>query len=80
MSFYNGESTAADRADGKKYPLLRTKISDFTANIKENDFFEDIFLVRAHKCQDCNNNQLQEEIAGYGNFILDESKLGLRKI
>jgi hypothetical protein len=77
VSFYNGQSPSAEKEKDRKYPLLRTKISDFTANLKENDFFEDIFLVRAHKCQDCNNDPLQEEIAGYGNFILDESKLGL---
>lgn len=79
VSFYDGRSAFTATEEDRRYPLLRTKISDFTANLKENDFFEDIFLVRAHKCQECKNNSLQEEITGYGNFILDESELGLVK-
>ena len=74
FSFLKG-TTEKDR----NYPLLLAKISDFTSNLKENDFFEDIFLVRANKCQHCSGNASEEELAGYGNFILDQSKLGLVK-
>lgn len=52
------------------------KVRDFTANLKSNDFFADIFIVRdTHtKGQDLNK---QSEIAGYDNDVLDESKLGI---
>jgi hypothetical protein len=74
FSFYNTNKLASPD-EKTKYPLLLTKISDFTSNLKENDFFEDMFLVRAHKCQQCNSSE--EELTGFGNYILDQSKLGL---
>lgn len=74
------ESTIEDRKVVKKeivQLLMLSKISDFMSNLKENDFFEDMFLVRANTCHECKDSVLQKEIKACGNFILDRSKTGL---
>lgn len=68
---------------GKTAPVyLWVNIEGFTANLKSNDFFDDVFLVRdrdRYDCKgtDCAKDQAKFEVHGLDGQILDKSKLGL---
>ncbi|HEY8935318.1 MAG TPA: hypothetical protein VIM65_08860, partial [Cyclobacteriaceae bacterium] len=54
-------------------------IKRFTANIKSNDFYEDIFLLRDTNDKS-NYDQKKLEVSAFDSQVLDESKLGLVRL
>ncbi|HTJ49650.1 MAG TPA: hypothetical protein VL443_09370, partial [Cyclobacteriaceae bacterium] len=55
------------------------KVKSFTANIKSNDFYEDIFLLRDTNDK-LNYDQKKLEVSAFDSQVLDESKLGLVRL
>jgi hypothetical protein len=57
-------------------PYLWVNTSGFTSNLKSNDFFEDLFLVRDNQNENEINKE-DKEIGALDDHILDQSSLGL---
>lgn len=69
-----GNLNTAKPDTANQYFWLRVR--DFTANLKSNDFFDDVFIVRDARI---NNDDVvkRREVMGYNNEVLDESRLGI---
>jgi hypothetical protein len=63
--------------DIPKRPHLTMKIPDFMENIKGNDFFDDLLLVRVDRNPHRKLPPWVKERAGYGSYVLNQSSLGL---
>lgn len=62
----------------RRYPFQWVNVTSFTDNLKDNDFFQDIFLVRANYNEKLTNDTTEER-TGLNWHILDKSQLGLTR-
>lgn len=72
---YKGKS--GDCTKALSQPHLMIKISDFMENIRNNDFFDDLFVVRVGRTSQRPLTTQQKERAGFGSYVLSQSSLGL---
>ena len=74
--FLKGKTIKKKTIQDTTYQYFWLKIKDFTSNIKANDFYEDIFVIR-----DANDksryDQKKLEVGGLDSQVLDDSKLNL---